>query len=36
MRIAVVLYYRGVRGLSAEVFFFGEGGRVVEAAAHYT
>ena len=33
---SVVLYYRGVCGVSAEVFFFDASGKVVEAAAHYT
>lgn len=32
---SVTLYYRGVRGMAAEVFFFGPDGRVVKAAAHY-
>lgn len=32
---SVVIYYRGVRGLAAEVFFFGEGLLVMRAAAHY-
>jgi ketosteroid isomerase-like protein len=32
---SVTLYYQGVRGKAAEVFFFGEDGRVVRAAAHY-
>lgn len=32
---SVVIYYRGVRGASAEIFFFDEDGSVVEAAAHY-
>jgi ketosteroid isomerase-like protein len=32
---SVTLYYLGVRGMAAEVFFFGPDGRVVKAAAHY-
>jgi ketosteroid isomerase-like protein len=32
---SVTIYYRGVRGLAAEVFFFNEGGLVVKACAHY-
>jgi len=32
---AIVLHYHGVRGLAAEVFFFGAEGRVVRAAATY-
>jgi ketosteroid isomerase-like protein len=32
---SVTLYYRGVRGMAAEVFFFGDDGRVTRAAAHY-
>lgn len=32
---SVVLYYRGARGLAAEVFFFNAEGMVVKAAAHY-
>ena len=31
---SVTLYYRGVRGLSAEVFQFGPDGKVVKAFAH--
>jgi ketosteroid isomerase-like protein len=31
---SVTLYYRGVRGLSAEVFEFGPGGKVIKAFAH--
>lgn len=31
----VTLYYRGGRGLSAEVFHFGADGLVVRAFAHY-
>ena len=32
---SLVLYYRGARGLAAEVFFFNEGGLVSKAGAHY-
>lgn len=32
---SVTLYYRGPRGLAAEVFFFDAGGKVTRAAAHY-
>lgn len=32
---SVTLYYRGGRGLSAEVFHFGADGLVVRAFAHY-
>ena len=32
---SVTLYYRGPRGLSAEVFHFGDDGKVVRAHAHY-
>lgn len=32
---SVVVHYRGVHGLAAEVFFFGENGKVVKAHAHY-
>jgi hypothetical protein len=32
---SVTLCYRGHRGLAAEVFHFGPGGRVVRAHAHY-
>lgn len=32
---SVTIYYRGARGMAAEVFFFGDDGVVVEAAAHY-
>jgi ketosteroid isomerase-like protein len=32
---SVTIYYRGVRGLAAEVFFFNEEGLVVRACAHY-
>ena len=32
---SITLYYRGVRGLAAEVFFFDEHGHVGRAAAHY-
>ena len=32
---SVTIYYRGVRGLAAEVFFFNEHGLVAKACAHY-
>ncbi len=32
---SVVLYYRGARGMAAEVFCFDADGRVVRAWAHY-
>lgn len=32
---SLTLYYRGVRGLAAEVFFFNAQGAVVKACAHY-
>lgn len=32
---SVTIYYRGVRGMAAEVFFFGQDQLVVRAAAHY-
>jgi len=32
---SVTLYYKGVRGLSAEVFHFGSSGKVARAFAHY-
>ncbi|MEZ5564025.1 MAG: nuclear transport factor 2 family protein [Gammaproteobacteria bacterium] len=32
---SVTIYYRGVRGLVAEVFFFNANGLVVKACAHY-
>lgn len=32
---SVVLYYRGARGMAAEVFNFNDAGRVVQASAHY-
>lgn len=32
---SVVLYYKGVRGMAAEVFQFNADGKVVRAAAHY-
>lgn len=32
---SVVIYYRGVRGMAAEVFFFGQDHLVHRAAAHY-
>ena len=32
---SVVIYYRGVRGMAAEVFYFGKDNLVVRSAAHY-
>lgn len=32
---SVTIYYRGVHGMAAEVFFFDKDGRVSNAAAHY-
>ena len=32
---SVTLYYRGARGMAAEVFFFNSAGMVVKACAHY-
>ncbi len=32
---SVTIYYRGARGMAAEVFFFDTDGVVLEAAAHY-
>jgi len=32
---SLVIYYRGARGMAAEVFFFGPHGLVVKASAHY-
>ena len=32
---SVTIYYRGVRGMAAEVFFFGQDQLVLRAAAHY-
>jgi ketosteroid isomerase-like protein len=32
---SVILYYRGVRGMAAEIFQFDAHGKVVSAAAHY-
>jgi len=32
---SITLYYKGVRGLSAEVFHFGSSGKVTRAFAHY-
>lgn len=32
---SLTLYYRGARGMAAEVFFFAADGRVQRAAAHY-
>jgi hypothetical protein len=33
---SITLYYKGARGLAAEVFHFNEGGKVARAYAHYT
>jgi ketosteroid isomerase-like protein len=33
---SMVIQYRGHRGTSAEVFFFGEDNKVVKSAAHYS
>lgn len=32
---SVTIYYRGVRGMAAEVFFFDAKGEVVKSCAHY-
>jgi hypothetical protein len=32
---SVILYYRGVRGMAAQIFQFDAHGKVVSAAAHY-
>jgi len=32
---SVVIYYKGVRGMAAEMFFFANDGLVVKACAHY-
>lgn len=32
---SITLYYKGARGLSAEVFFFDSDLKVIKAAAHY-
>lgn len=32
---SITLYYRGVRGMAAEVFFFNANGQVLKAYAHY-
>lgn len=32
---SLVLYYRGARGMAAEVFYFNEAGLVKRAGAHY-
>lgn len=32
---SVTIYYRGARGMAAEVFFFGHDYLVIRAAAHY-
>lgn len=32
---SITLYYKGVRGMAAEVFFFGTDGKVAKALAHY-
>ena len=31
----ITLYYKGHRGMSAELFFFNEGGMVYKSCAHY-
>jgi hypothetical protein len=33
---SITLYYKGVRGLSGEVFHFNQEGKVTKAYAHYT
>ena len=33
---SLTLYYKGVRGMAAEVFFFDQRGKVVRACAHYS
>jgi hypothetical protein len=33
---SITLYYKGARGLSAEVFHFNQAGMVTKAYAHYT
>lgn len=32
---SLVLYYKGARGMAAEIFFFNEAGKVAKACAHY-
>jgi hypothetical protein len=32
---SIVIYYRGARGMAAELFEFDEHGHVIKAAAHY-
>ncbi|OQX12502.1 MAG: polyketide cyclase [Desulfobulbaceae bacterium A2] len=32
---SITLYYQGARGMAAEVFFFGQGDKVIRAVAHY-
>jgi len=32
---SITLYYRGVHGMAAEVFFFNSDGKVIKACAHY-
>jgi hypothetical protein len=32
---SIVLYYKGARGMAAEVFFFDAAGKVSKACAHY-
>jgi predicted ester cyclase len=32
---SVTVYYKGVRGMAAEVFFFDANGKVVKSCAHY-
>jgi len=33
---SLVIYYRGARGMAAELFFFDAHGKVAKACAHYT
>ena len=32
---SITIYYRGARGMAAEVFYFNHAGKVVKAFAHY-
>ncbi|MEQ1546114.1 MAG: nuclear transport factor 2 family protein [Methylococcaceae bacterium] len=32
---SITLYYKGVRGMAAEVFFFNSSHKVIQACAHY-
>ena len=32
---SITLYYKGVRGMAAEVFFFDHNGKVIKSCAHY-